>query len=142
MTRKHTRYSKKMLEELAPNCSSLAQILEHVGLKPTGGNYRHLKGKIDLWGIDVSHFKGQAYAKDLELKPFTKLQRPSSIKKRLIRELGHECQSCHLSEWMGKPIPLELEHIDGVHANNSRENLTLLCCNCHALTDTYKRKKV
>lgn len=34
--------------------------------------------------------------------------------------------------------PLEIEHIDGDALNNSEENLTLLCPNCHSLTKTYK----
>jgi hypothetical protein len=39
---------------------------------------------------------------------------------------------------MGKPIPIELDHIDGNSDNNSAENLRLICPNCHAQTETYK----
>ena len=35
---------------------------------------------------------------------------------------------------------LELHHIDGNHSNNELSNLTLLCPNCHALTDNYRGK--
>lgn len=35
-------------------------------------------------------------------------------------------------------IPLEVEHIDGDAENNSEDNLTLLCPNCHSLTKTYR----
>lgn len=35
-------------------------------------------------------------------------------------------------------LPLEVEHIDGDATNNSEENLTLLCPNCHSLTRTYR----
>jgi hypothetical protein len=58
-------------------------------------------------------------------------------KKYLLDELGAVCQQCKLSEWNSKPIPLELEHIDGNHENNSRKNLTLLCRNCHGQTPTF-----
>lgn len=34
--------------------------------------------------------------------------------------------------------PLEIHHIDGNYKNNSEDNLTLLCPNCHSLTNTYK----
>jgi 5-methylcytosine-specific restriction endonuclease McrA len=44
--------------------------------------------------------------------------------------------------WCGKPVPLELDHIDGDPENNVRENLRLICPNCHAQTPTYKGKNV
>lgn len=54
----------------------------------------------------------------------------------------HRCEHCGLKEWMGKPIPLELHHIDGDRHNNSLENFELLCPNCHAFTDSYRGKNV
>ena len=32
----------------------------------------------------------------------------------------------------------QIEHKDGNHKNNHEENLTLICPNCHSLTETYK----
>jgi len=51
-----------------------------------------------------------------------------------------KCEVCCLYEWNGKPISLELEHIDGNNNNNILSNLKILCPNCHAQTDTYKGK--
>jgi hypothetical protein len=56
----------------------------------------------------------------------------------LIEERGHICELCRNSEWLGKPITLELEHIDGDNRNNEKNNLKLLCPNCHSQTDTWK----
>lgn len=64
-----------------------------------------------------------------------------SHKHVLIKENGHKCECCGLSEWMNKPITLELEHSDGNKRNNTRENLKLLCPNCHSQTPTWRRKK-
>ena len=64
------------------------------------------------------------------------------IKERLISE-GYkkcECEKCGLKKWNKKPIPLELEHIDGNGKNNLLNNLKLLCPNCHAQTKTYRGK--
>ncbi|UYL05111.1 hypothetical protein DIDNDMLP_00121 [Klebsiella phage KP13-7] len=68
----------------------------------------------------------------------------NQLKRKLLREgyFEHKCSKCGLTEWMGKPIPIELEHKDGDNTNNEIENLCLLCPNCHAQTDTYKGKNI
>lgn len=65
-----------------------------------------------------------------------------AIKKRLFYEQNGKCNKCGNSEWLGQPISLELEHKDGNHYNNLRDNLELLCPNCHSQTDTYRGKNV
>ena len=62
-----------------------------------------------------------------------------SVKRYLFR-YGHaerKCLLCGLDEWMGKPMPLTLDHINGVHNDNRLENLRILCANCHSQTDTF-----
>lgn len=60
-------------------------------------------------------------------------------RKRLIEDGIKEarCEICGLSEWMGKPIPLELHHKDFNHYNNDLENLQILCSNCHMQAHNY-----
>ena len=60
------------------------------------------------------------------------------VKKILIIENGYECNECHLSDWNGKHVVLELDHIDGDRLNYVRDNLRLLCPNCHSQTDTFR----
>jgi len=64
-----------------------------------------------------------------------------AIRKLIIAERGHRCEKCTLIEWLGKLISIELHHIDGDKKNNKRENLKLLCPNCHSQTDNYRNKK-
>lgn len=63
----------------------------------------------------------------------------ASKRKRLIEEgiKENKCECCGLSEWMGRPIPLELHHIDFNHYNNSLDNLQILCANCHMQAHNY-----
>ena len=61
--------------------------------------------------------------------------------RRYIHELNnHSCTVCNLSEWNGKPITLEVDHIDGQYLNNNVDNLRSICPNCHSQTETYKAK--
>lgn len=64
------------------------------------------------------------------------------LKKRLLSEniLKNECSECGISEWMGKPISLQLDHINGNKRDHSLINLRILCPNCHSQTDTYTGK--
>jgi 5-methylcytosine-specific restriction endonuclease McrA len=57
---------------------------------------------------------------------------------KIYYEQGRKCNNCGNDKWQGRDIPLELEHKDGDHFNNDRNNLELLCPNCHALTDTWR----
>lgn len=68
----------------------------------------------------------------------------NKLRIRLLEEkiFEYKCYTCNNVEWLGKPIPLELEHIDGDFSNHLRYNLTIICPNCHAFTDTYRGKNV
>lgn len=62
------------------------------------------------------------------------------IKWYLISIYGEKCQQCGWSEQniTTCKIPIELDHIDGDFTNNDKNNLRLLCPNCHSLTPSYK----
>jgi hypothetical protein len=60
--------------------------------------------------------------------------------KRHLTTIKDCCWVCGVKEWNGKPLGLELEHIDGNAENNSEENVCLICPNCHSQTSTYKAK--
>jgi hypothetical protein len=69
-----------------------------------------------------------------------------SIKNYLIEECKNRCtnKDCstpggfsQVNKTTGK-VPLEVHHKDGNYLNNKRENLEVLCPNCHALTETFK----
>lgn len=59
-------------------------------------------------------------------------------RKRILLEQDGKCAHCGLSEWMGKPIALEIDHKDGNNQNDERENLEAICPNCHSMTPTWR----
>lgn len=147
-------YTKELLEEKIKDCYSFAELCRRLGLNPEGSNPKTLRKKLDLFGIDYSHFTGQGWNVGLQFKPriaksldliLTKNSTYQSYKllKRLITEGKKErkCECCDNTEWNGNKIPLELHHINGIRTDNRLENLQVLCPNCHALTDNYRGKK-
>lgn len=61
------------------------------------------------------------------------------LKKRLIREniFENKCSCCGIDKWQGKEIALQLDHISGDNSDHRKENLRLLCPNCHSQTETW-----
>lgn len=61
-------------------------------------------------------------------------------RKRVLLEQHGKCNRCGINNWLGKPIVLEIDHIDGDNTNNTRDNLEAVCPNCHSITDTWRGK--
>lgn len=59
-------------------------------------------------------------------------------RKRILLEQKNSCFECGIDEWRGKKLPLEVDHKNGNHADNSRENLVAICPNCHSITMTWR----
>jgi hypothetical protein len=137
----YKRYTKEELEKWVKESVSLSDVLRKKGVKPLGSSFRVLKAALDRFEIDYSHFSGQGWSKDKILVKLDGAKRIETVKKIILNERGHSCELCNNIEWLSNKIPLELHHIDGNYLNNSRENLQLLCCNCHALTDGWRKRK-
>jgi hypothetical protein len=67
-----------------------------------------------------------------------KISTNDTIKKILIYLYGEKCIKCgNNGSWMGKPLTLQVDHINGNSDNNTPNNLRLLCPNCHSQTETF-----
>lgn len=64
-----------------------------------------------------------------------------SIKPYFLEEQNYKCKICDLSNiWNDKKLIFVLDHIDGNAANNTRDNLRLICPNCDSQLDTFKSR--
>ena len=144
-------YSEQDLREAVKKSTSIRQVLEKLDIVPAGGNYQTTNRRIKKLNIDISHFTGQAWNKGKVIGPKRSVEeylvensvvQSFKLKGRLIAEglKEHKCECCGITEWNGKPAPIELDHINGNHHDNRLENLRILCPNCHAQTDTYRGK--
>jgi Zn finger protein HypA/HybF involved in hydrogenase expression len=62
----------------------------------------------------------------------------NSLRFRILYEQNNKCNKCGLNEWLDQELVLELEHKDGNNKNNARDNLEMICPNCHSLTQTWR----
>ena len=138
---KYRNYTEQDLINAVAQSKSLANVLRLLDLKEAGGNFDTIRRRIAKSNLDLSHFKGQGWNKGDRLKEWADYKKANHTKPHLIKERGHKCEKCLTSEWLGANIPLEVHHVDGKRTNNSPENLQLLCCNCHAMTDNWRNKK-
>jgi hypothetical protein len=135
------------LKAAVTNNTTISGALRTMGLSVSPGNFRTLHKYVAQLGIDTSHFKGQAHGTSFANKrPLEEILVAGSyvssgnVKKRLFKEglLRCECYECGGPPvWRGKPLTLQLDHINGDTYDNRLENLRLLCPNCHAQTRTF-----
>lgn len=63
------------------------------------------------------------------------------FKRYLVAEADGKCSLCgwgEISPFSGQ-VTLTIDHIDGDAQNNKRDNLVVLCYNCHTLTPTFNQ---
>ncbi len=62
-----------------------------------------------------------------------------TVKRRLLEEgvKARRCDECGLEEWLGRPLRLDLHHVNGDRRDHRLVNLRLLCPNCHSQTENF-----
>lgn len=127
-------------------CESMAATARHLGLCPTGNSYQTLRHYVRKLRIDTSHFSPPRRIRLTYEMIFCEnsLCRGSKLAKYVLRHslLSYVCSECgNTGIHNGKPLRLQIDHINGVHNDNRVGNLRFLCPNCHTQTPTYARAK-
>ena len=147
------RWDELQLREAVKASASLSGVMRCLGLAVAGNSVKAVQTTATMLGLDVSHFKGQGWSKSMSGMPSppqaislgeilveeSRYTSSKDLKRRLFKSGLKEkrCEHCSNTEWMGKAIPLQLDHINGIRTDNRLENLRVLCPNCHALTPTW-----
>ena len=150
---------KNELQFLLDNSSSIAEVIEKIGLDPYNGNHKTLNQRIKEEDFDLSKLKDNRTIKNKQVGIKNRFSldtvltenstyNRSQLKRRLVEDnlLEYKCSFCGISNmWNNKPLSLQLDHINGINNDNRLNNLRFLCPNCHSQTETYcgkHRKKV
>ncbi|MFJ4472509.1 HNH endonuclease signature motif containing protein [Streptomyces sp. NPDC089424] len=152
LEREGVKWTREVLAEAVSASASTYEVLRRLGLELVGGHHAHISRRIKAYGIDTSHFQAPPRRTGgrrprtpeavLIAQPEGTARRiPSSRLKRAMSAMGVEerCALCGGGPtWLGEPLALEVDHVDGDWRNNELGNLRLLCPNCHATTDGYR----
>ncbi|MER8220107.1 HNH endonuclease signature motif containing protein [Streptomyces sp. NPDC094143] len=154
MSGRRARPDREELRAAVAESVSIAEVLRRLGRSGSGTQRAHLRRWIAEEQLSTEHFLGQAHQRgksrpalarppeEILVKHEGERRTRTAVLRRALREVGvpEVCAECGVGpEWLGRPMTLEVDHINGDWSDDRPENLRLLCPNCHAVTSTWCR---
>jgi hypothetical protein len=151
----YTKYTKQVLEPFVASSYSVSEVIRKLGLHQTGGTHSNIVRWIKIYKLDTSHFLGKGHNKNkvpsnkkspsdiLILRDEFSRPLDAYILRRALVESGvvEKCSICGIgNEWNGKPLQLQVDHINGCRWDNRIKNLRFACPNCHSQTENFGAK--
>lgn len=142
-------FNYETLSTAVATSTSMIQTIKKLYPRYSAGLIPTVQKYINLWNLSTEHWLGQCWAKGVKRPPKTPEQeifvlgsnvKRSTVKSAFMRYAKYACSECGISEWQGRKLTLQLDHINGVRNDNRLENLRLMCPNCHSQTDTFAGK--
>lgn len=149
-------FTPEELKQIIESSNTLKEVCNKVGISNYGNSYTTLLKVINEYSLNnelanlrersKEHRKFSIYGKEISNEKIfcenSKTAR-SVVRDKILKYklLPYVCSECNISnEYNGKPLSLQLDHINGIGNDNRLENLRFLCPNCHSQTETWGGK--
>ena len=150
MTNKIYECIDEQFVNLIKNSSNISEVLFKLGYSVKGNSwgFSQVKQRMTDLNLGFSDFKGKEPMRLANTKKEVSTEslfrenckhQRTVLRRNIIKNnlIPYKCAICGLTEWNGKTLSLELDHINGINNDNRLENLRFLCPNCHSQTCTY-----
>ena len=157
MSNKIYELSTSEFESLIKSSHNINEVLFKLNLTTVGNSWAYslVKKRMSELGLSGENFIGRSaviqqsksQAKTNEEMFVENSSYPRcALRRRILRDrlIDYKCANpnCGISQWNGKDLSLELDHINGINNDNRLQNLRFLCPNCHSQTSTYGSKNL
>lgn len=149
MANKKYSFSEEEIRSAASEASSRTEMMRILGIRQGGGGYQALEFWCRKYGVEppdgtalsrknVEGHSWTAMPDDEWFSNHTRRQGPQTRKRLVAHGIPDECSICGQPPvWNGRPLTLQIDHINGDRWDNRIENVRILCPHCHTQTETY-----
>jgi hypothetical protein len=149
MVKKYDAQKIQEIKEILPTVHSYTELAKSLGRV----DITYLSAICKREQLDTTHFVGshrfqKGHISSTRRSDYDVFITNSTYCRRLIKQrildqnlMEYKCAICNIGPvWNNKPMPLILDHINGINNDNKLTNLRFVCSNCDSQLDTYKSK--